>query len=274
MEKTKDIRYRSNVAILFSHEQNWAFEIQPHHPDLDYVVQVKKYYAYFHNRNIAVDFVSAESDFSTYRLLVGPLQYLTNKKLVEKFKTFVMAGGNLVLTMRTGVKDEDNVCVTDQLPGRFADLLGIEIADYDCLRGASVQVSLNGEIAGEAQKWCDVIGLKGAEALGHYEGEFYKRFPAVTVNAVGKGRAYYVGFEPDSELMRATMDRITTGLNVAPIAAGKDQVEVVRRPSMMGNYYFVLNHSGKKVSFTPGAGWKTVLGSDVLEPYGVTVYCD
>jgi len=272
MSKLKGLKSQSNVAILFSYEQNWAIEIQPHHPDLDYIQQIKKYYAYFYDRNIAVDFISEESNFSKHSLIIAPLQFLTNERLVERFKTYVSNGGNLVLTMRTGVKDDNNVCLDSHLPGPFSDLLGIEILDYDCLRELSVQVSLDGKIAGTAQKWCDIISLKSAKAIAHYNGEYYKGVPAATVNALGAGQSYYIGFEPDDALMSNIMDLITSELNIEPIAATPKNIEISRRTSKKGNYYFVLNHSGEKVEFTPNPGWKAVLGSDVLEPYGITVY--
>lgn len=54
-----------------------------------------------------------------------------------------MGGGHLLLTMRTGVKDAHNLCMTDrELPGKLGDVCGIEILDYDCLRDADVLVRL------------------------------------------------------------------------------------------------------------------------------------
>ena len=55
-----------------------------------------------------MDFVSDQSDFSRYKLLIAPLQYLMDPALEEK-KSYVKAGGHLLLTMRTGVKDRSNI---------------------------------------------------------------------------------------------------------------------------------------------------------------------
>ena len=136
------------------------------------------------------------------------------------------------------------------------------------------QISAGGEIVGAAQKWCDIITLNGAEALVNYNGEYYKGIPAATVNLFGKGKAYYIGFEPDGGSMKRIMDPITDNLRIEPIAAAPDKVEVIIRPSAYENYYFVLNHSGEKVSFAPKPGWKPVLGADTLEPYGIAVFKD
>jgi beta-galactosidase len=273
MEHIRGGKTRSDAALLFSYDQNWAFEIQPHHPDLDYIQQVQKYHAYFHNNNIPVDFIRAETDFSGYKLIIAPLQFLVLKGIAEKIKEYVANGGCIVLTMRTGVKDENNVCLDDShLPCGFNDLLGIEIQDYDCLRTGSVQIGNGDEITGAAEKWCDIIDLKGAQALVCYCEEFYKGVPAVTKNIFGNGSAYYIGFEPDESSMNRIMDRITQELEVNPIYSSPEKIEIISRPSANGNYYFVLNHSGEIVHYEHNPEWKSLLETDILEPYGIAIY--
>ena len=273
MESIRGANSRPQTALLFSYDQNWAFKIQPHHPDLDYIKQIIKYHSYFYNKNIPIGFVSNESDFSEYKMIIAPLQFLTTRELTEKIRKYVSEGGNIILTMRSGVKDENNVCMVDSpLPCGFNDLLGIEIPDYDCLRGGAVPIRAGGETIGTAQKWSDIINLKSAEALAFYNGEYYKDAPAITVNSFGKGSAYYIGLEPDDNLMNSIMDRITKELRIEPIAATPDNVEITGRPSPNGIYYFVINHRDEKVNFAPKPEWEAVLGKETLEPYGIAVY--
>jgi beta-galactosidase len=93
------------------------------------------YYKAFHDANLPVAFVSGKEELSKYRLLIAPLQFLDFTELREKLIEYARAGGRLALTMRSGVKDADNVCLTEApLPGPYGDILGIEILDYDCLR--------------------------------------------------------------------------------------------------------------------------------------------
>ena len=47
---------QNKVGIVFSYNQEYALEIQPHHPDFSYTEQVKNYYNAFHSLNIPVDF--------------------------------------------------------------------------------------------------------------------------------------------------------------------------------------------------------------------------
>ena len=70
------------------------------------------------------------------------------------------------------------------------------------------------------------------------------------------------------------MDHITAELKIISISTAQDKVEIVRRSSASGNYYFVLNHSGETVRYAPNPAWKAVLGTNTLEPYGIAVYCE
>ena len=66
-------------------------------------------------------------------------------ELEERYSSYAANGGHLVLTMRTGVKDEHNICMTDrELPGRLGGLAGIDVLDYDCLLQADVSVNYDG----------------------------------------------------------------------------------------------------------------------------------
>lgn len=84
--------------------------IQPHHPNLNYIEHLMIYYRALYSRNIPVDFINDKFDFNNYGLVIAPLQYLMTPELEEKFKNYVKNGGNLVLTMRAGVKDITNRC--------------------------------------------------------------------------------------------------------------------------------------------------------------------
>ena len=145
MDSLQNTMPRAEVGIVFSFEQEYAFQIQPHHKDLSYTGQVQKYYRALYERNIPVDFVPEQGDFSKYKLLLAPLQYLMSPELEDKYMNYVRQGGHLLLTMRTGVKDRNNLCMTErELPGRLSEAAGVEVLDYDCLRNARVKVQFAG----------------------------------------------------------------------------------------------------------------------------------
>lgn len=60
LQDIEGIVTKAKVAVMFSYDQSHAFKIQPHHPDLNYVEQVKLYYESFYRHQIAVDFINEQ----------------------------------------------------------------------------------------------------------------------------------------------------------------------------------------------------------------------
>lgn len=271
---------RAQAGIVFSYRQEYAIQIQPQHPDLNYVTQLLKYYGELHKRSIPVDFVEDTGELSRYPLVIAPLQYLMTNALAEKYFSYVREGGTLVLTMRTGVKDEHNICMSDrELPGVLGDLCGIEIPDYDCLRDVNVKVSFVGEKEDGvffAEKWSDIITLLGAEALASYEEEFYAGAPCITRNTYGKGVVYYIGTEPSQKLLEAVMNRVLADAGVSGIGSADEGVELNIRQRGQKKWIFAINHTNQEARYqiSDGAGCKLVSGEKegLLQPFEIHLY--
>lgn len=262
------------VAIVFSYKQEYALQIQPHHPKLEYVQHLLCYYQAFYNKNIPVDFVSEQADLQQYDLVIAPLQYLVNEQLEHKYQAYVKAGGCLVLTMRTGVKDDTNLCQTEKpLPGNLGELLGLAVPEYDCLRDTDVTISLAGEVY-TGQKWCDIISPTTAQTVAAYASEFYAGTPAVTCNAYGQGTAYYVGTEPDAALVARLVDEWQSVLALAPLASTVPGVEICSRTKANTEYIFVINHNKQATPVALAPNWEPYFQgqTNVVPPYGVYVY--
>lgn len=267
---------RASAAIVFSYRQEYALQIQPHHPELDYREQVLKYYEALYRRNIPVDFVEEGSDLSGYKLVLAPLQYLMYPELVRKYTEYVAAGGTLVLTMRSGVKDEHNICVSDrELPGALGELCGMEILDYDCLRDVKVRVDFEGREY-SAGKWSDIITPKTAETLAVYSSEFYASAPCVTKNIYGAGRVFYIGTEPEEELLFALTDRILKEAGVKGLGSADKGVELCVREKDGISWVFAVNLTRERASYqllnTQGLSLELGEKEGLLEPFEMHLY--
>lgn len=265
---------KSQVGIVFSYDQEYAMELQPHHADLTYVGHLMGYYTALYNRNIAVDFLSDAGDFSAYPVLIAPLQYLMNPTLEAKYKAYVENGGHLVLTMRTGVKDDSNLCMTDRpLPGNLSEVVGLEIPEYDCLRDTEIKVLWDG-VGYTGAKWSDIITLKGASPLAVFDSEFYAGAPAVTVHPYGKGLAYYVATEPTAGLMERLAGELIQKAGLRSLGSTPDGVEISHRRGQGKDYIFVLNHTDKPQTVSIPEIWKPYFDgqSGQLAPFAVDVY--
>lgn len=93
---------QNQAAVFFSYDQDWAFQIQPHHVDLKYEEVVQQYYNAFFRAKIPVDFIGKLEDLERYRVVVAPLQFLMDSRTEDAFTRYVENGGRLVLTFRTG----------------------------------------------------------------------------------------------------------------------------------------------------------------------------
>jgi beta-galactosidase len=264
----------TEVAIVHNFRQNYAFQIQPNHPELSYVGQLQKYYKAFYDKKIPVDFVRDNDDLSKYRLVIAPLQYLMTPELEQHYIDYVANGGHLVLTMRTGVKDEHNLCMTEyELPGRLKDICGIEIPEYDCLLETKGEV-LYGKKEYEIEKWCDIIELKGAVDLAEYSMGFYRQAPAITENRYEKGITWYVGTEPGEDLMEDIVQYFADKSEVSSLGIGPDDVEMMTRDKDGKRWLFVINHSNDEQIYNLNESYTMLEGEEekLLKPYEVQLF--
>ncbi len=266
MKECKGMLPGAGAAILFSYDQEWALQIQPHHPQLNYIKHLQGYYKALFDAHIPVDIISDKEDFSRYKLLVAPLQFLMTPELSTKFKDYVSRGGHLVLTMRTAVKNWNNTVIPEELPGDLSELLGIGIHDYDCLREIEQSVKwMPGDAAitsESANKWCDIITLDGAKALAVYEKDYYSGTPAITCNSYKNGLAYYVGTEPGTSIMEKFMHEAVKTAGLSPVMRTPKGVEATIRQDRDTAFIFILNHNAYAVSFEIPKEWQAVTGKE------------
>lgn len=265
---------RAEVAIVYSFRQNYAMQIQPNHPKLRYVEQLQKYYKAFYDKKIPVDFVQDTEDLSQYSLVIAPLQYLMTPKLEQHYIDYVTNGGHLVLTMRTGVKDEYNLCMTDrELPGRLGELCGIEIPEYDCLFQTTGSV-LFGKKEYPVEKWSDIIRLTDARKLAEYTSQFYKETPAITENTYENGIAWYVGTEPGEELMEELIGYFVEKSEVKSLGSAPEGVELMTRENDGQIWLFAINHTAESKVYHLNDSYRLLEGKreEYLEPYEVQLF--
>ncbi|MDO5423439.1 MAG: beta-galactosidase [Eubacteriales bacterium] len=271
LEDISGVYTRGQAAFLFSYDQDWAIQIQPQHPELSYVEEIQKYYQAFYSHNVSVEFIREEDSFEAYPVLVAPLQYLMRPELEDKFLSYVSGGGILVLTMRTGVKNWNNVCMADRpLPGRLSEAVGAVIEDYDGLIWKDVKLSYKGT-EGTARKWADILSLTTAKPLAVYESEFYKGQPAVSVNAYGKGKVYYLGTEPEQKILELFVGDLLEEAGISGYGQTPEGVELVMRKGQKADYLFALNHTEEACKIEEPEGFRSEKSGEI-GPYGVRVY--
>ena len=150
-------------------------------------------------QGITTAVIDMDQDFSRYRLLIAPMLYMVRPGVGERIERFVESGGTFIATYWSGIVDENDLCFLGGFPGPLRRTLGIWSVVLDALHdGETNRITiLEGNTLGlagsyECYELCDLIHLEGAEALAVYQHDFYAGRPALTVNCLGAGKAYYV----------------------------------------------------------------------------------
>jgi beta-galactosidase len=244
--------FPARVAILRSYDVLWAFEAQPTAEALSYDDQIGRYYRGLWRRNAAVDLVTEDRPWEPYRVLIAPCLFVLRDGLSARFHSWVEAGGTLILTFRSGVKDGHNNVVDLPLPGALRDLAGVRIVDYTALLPAGTGEPCGGSESLEliidgtshrvsADVWMDELEVNGTEVIGRYRAGPFAGSPAVTMKRVGAGRVFYVGTSLDDAGQDLLMSMVLTEAGIAEVPS-PDDVEMVHRVHEGIDYWFILNH--------------------------------
>ncbi len=243
---------RSNVAVLFDWENWWGVEysVGPS-VDLKYVPQVSQYYSALHTNGVVADVVSPAADLSKYRVVVAPVLYMVKPGVAENLTKFVESGGILVVTYFSGVVDETDLVFEGGYPGPLRKLLGVWVEELDVLSPQECNtVKFDSDLLSEQSlacgMLCERIHAEGAAVIASYTQDFYAGEPAMTVNAFGEGKAYYVGTQLQPEGIKLLLDAICDHADVRPAlgVCQPDGIEVVVRESPSGTKLtYILNHN-------------------------------
>ena len=254
----------SQVAIIYGSDQEYAFKIQPQVEGMHYFTQLKAYHDAFASLGIGVDIVDIRSDLGKYKVVVAPTLFVTDKGMADKLDAYARQGGRLVLTNRSGVKDENNQCIMSPLPTVFADMAGVHVEEYDAigkkwqklhisqaswlLQDKRMTAARQGEEPA-CQLWCDILESHGAEVLARYGENFYEGKAAITVNQYGAGEVYYVGTVMNRWGMVSLMSEIIRKAGISHIESLPFGVEHTVRRSQNNRWHFLFNNTGAEQEF-------------------------
>ena len=242
---------RADAAMIYSYDNRWAFGIQPNAKGFDYFDELLQYHRALKREGVNVDFIAPETDMTGYRLIVLPAGYLVTPEFAQRLEAFARAGGVVVITPRSGVKDADNVATELPLPGLLRAMAGIRIDEYEALLESS-PVRFADEWGGgthAAQHFAEWIVPETAFAVARYAEPYLADFAALTEHPCGAGTVYYAGtcFTADDPVRLL----ITRALDVAGIAhplALPAGVGTATRERGDTRYLFLLNHNDEPVT--------------------------
>lgn len=291
-DQTLGGRVTARVALLFDWEAWWAlsFSSGPS-ADLNYVSECRAFYRALHSLGIQTDILAPDADLSRYDLILAPVLNLITPDVGTAIEQNVASGATLLTTFFSGLVDENDLVHPSGPPGPLTKTLGLWVEETDALpkgktNGLRFQKPF-GEIAMDtvlpARLLCDRVRLEGAQTIATYTSDFYAGEPALTVNKLGKGRAYYLATRPEDNALRTILAAVCAEAGIgSPLAAGApppEGVEVTERLSPSGTLMvYLLNHNTHAVDVTLADGAytdlltnETVTGNTLIAPRGVRV---
>ncbi len=258
--------------MLLSYDARFAFEIQPNNPEFRYSDHFARFYRALYRCGLPIDIVAPTESLIPYRLVVAPALHIVSEAVAENLACFVRAGGVLVVTMRSGVKDESNAVVSRRLPGLLAPLCGVQVEDYDSLpAGVTNGIEFIAPEFATAQPavagvWCDVLQPNGATVVATYTGDYYAGRPALTLNRFGQGWTVYLGTSGDGALYQTLAGWLLRLARLQPMPPAPEGVEMAERWQGDRRLLFVLNHTEREQAVTLDAKYLNLLdGAASLE---------
>ena len=270
----------ARVGIVFDWD-NWHALDDAVGPvrDKRYYETVKKHYLPFFEKNVAVDVLFHDSDFSRYDIVVAPMLYMVKEGFAQKIEAFAANGGSFVTTCFSGIVNETDLAFANGYPGPLAHVLGIWVEEIDALYEGQTNsiVLMEGGGTYSCGHLADLLHTESAETLAVYAADFYAGMPALTKNQFGKGTAYYIASDPEASFLHQFYGQLIRQhhINAWETPSG---VEVTQRFKEGKAILFVLNHNPQSTGlrlddkrYSNLLTDEIVTGSLNLAAYGVAI---
>lgn len=282
-----NLKKKNKVAILVSNESLTAIEWFKFNSksSKNYNDIVRMMYDELYKMNIECDFVNPSSEnFEDYQMLIVPALYTASDSLLERLNEFVLNGGHIVYTFKSGFSDEQVKVRTTHQPGIIHQACGI----YYSMFVEPKNVSLKddpfqvGTESNTVDTWMELLTPTTAEVLAYYDHLHWGKYAAITENRYGKGVATYIGCIPSQAIMKEVLQHAVKKANLWGLNQELSFPLIIKegmnQEGKLLHYYF--NYSEEHHSFAyPHQPGKELLGDSTVEmgqtlnipPWGVLI---
>ena len=294
LSEIKDSVIKNKVALLYGSDQEYGFKLQHQAEGMYYLEQLKSLHDGFTSIGIGVDIIDENADLSGYDVVLAPTIMITKENVIQSLYDFTDRGGSLVLTNRSGVKDEYNKCIMSPLPTVFSELAGVYAAEYDVIGSQKQSLQLHDvkwqqqweAVCGQPDfnskgkevlctQWCDLLETTTAKIIASYGDQFYAGTTAITENEYGKGKTYYIGTVLEREMYITLAKIIAAEKSITYIDNLPLGVELTTRESANKKWHFLFNNTDKEQEFEPcvlGDGVEIPKEKCKLEPFEMKIW--
>jgi len=235
MERVGDIflkdRVKHPVAIYYDYHNVCADKAEPFAPsDAEFI-----FYA-LEKKNIHTDFVSKGDDLGKYKVVILPHITVADEELAKSLERFTAGGGIVIISARSGVKDENVHYRPCKEPGVFRELAGCSVDWFTSLPAHERQNVRFGGKTYPVSDYYEMLSPECGVAVGNYTEGFCKDGAAIVKN----GNTYYLGFYSNTNA-DIYIDIIRSHVECRePIAEDLEEFD-------MDEYTLYLNHGYESV---------------------------
>ncbi len=249
---------KARVAIIHDCESRWAMEdaFGPRNKGLHYMDAVKKIYGGLRKLGLDVDFLDMEESLEGYDMIFAPMLYMFRAGIEDKIRSYVADGGTFVMTYWSGIVNDTDLCYLGGTPHALTDVFGLRSTELDALydgdenEGIPVQKESWQEQGYQCSNFCDLIKTSTAETLLQYSSDFYEGYPALTRNAFGSGKAYYVCADFEQRFYDDFCRKLVKEAGIELLCEKIEEgLSVTTREDEDNRYVFVQNFCDKAVPF-------------------------
>jgi beta-galactosidase len=257
------------TAILFNVENIWGMDMNKQTDQWNSPGHFNKYYTPLKSFGAPVDFIVDSTDFAKYPVLIAPAYQQIDKILIDKLTSYVRAGGNLLLSCRTGHKDREGHLWEAKFAAPIYDLIGAEIEFYDLPMPHAQDSILMNNKRYAWKTWGEILKpLQGTEVWAIFQGDFYAEKPAVISRKLGKGTVTYVGVDSNNGLLeKDVLIKLYAQLNI-PVENYPAGITVEYR----NGFGIAVNYSDKTYNLDIPVNATLLVGTKELPTAGVTVW--
>lgn len=267
----------ARAAVLFDWNNRWALldargpVKEKRHDEI-----VLEHYRALKRLGLDVDVIDSEQDFTPYRLIAAPMLYMVKPGVAERLEAFVRDGGQLAATYLSGEVDENDLCFLGGFPGPLRKLLGVWVEEVDALYpGQQNALTLLGDAGFSGTYACDFLcelaHVETAQPLATYAKDFYAGYPALTVNSVGKGKAWYIAAHTGEDFLTALYDQVARHAGVprllgdTPLPKGLHAASRVKADGTQILFVMNFTHQAQRLCLPAGVELITGIGTQAGE---------
>ncbi len=260
---------KRKTALLWNHDNWWSLSRQKQTSQWHTLGFFQKYLEITKSFGAPSQIIDETDTLEDYNVVIIPAFEMVDDALIKKWEAYVRQGGNLVLTLRTGVKDKNGHLFQSAYAEKIYPLIDAKIEYFDHLLPHSKGTIKSHKKEYYWNNWADLVEANHPEnVLATYTNQFYAGKAAVVTNKIGKGSVTYIGVDTDDaqlekDILKSVYDNAQISTENYP-----EGVYVHWRDG----FWVAVNYSSKPYNLNLSSHSKLIIGEQVLPSGGVTVW--